>query len=102
MEMPRTDGGVRAPVARPAGATQKITISGTSAKTTEFTNDYTIVRVAVNTDCYLRIGATGDNATTSYAFLPSGIVEYFYAMNGDFFHFIRDSADGFATVTVCS
>lgn len=102
MELPRTDGGVRAPVARPEGATQKITISATSAKTTEFTTDYTVVRVAVNTDCYIRIGATGDDATTSYAYIPSGFVEYFYVMSGDFLHFIRDSADGFATVTICS
>lgn len=102
MEMPRTDGGVRAPVARPNGATQKITISGNSAKTTEFTIDYTILRIAVDTDCHYRIGATGDEATTSYPYLAAGTIEYIYVMDGDFVHFIQASAGGSAWVTVCS
>ena len=102
MELAKTNGGASAQVARPAGAVQKITISGTSAKTTEFTGNFTTVRVCSSTDCFYRIGATGDDATTSHNYLPAGAVEYIYVNSGDFVHFIQSTAGGFATVGICS
>lgn len=102
MELSRTANGVAAQVARPAGATQKLTLSGTSAKTTEFTENYTVVRIASDNDFYLNIGATGDAATVNDAYYPAGVVDHIYVMAGDFIHVIQASGAGFVTITVAS
>jgi len=100
MELTRTANGVVAPVARPAGATQKVAIGATSVKTTEFTEDYTVVRLASDVDFFMKIGPTGASATSNDVYVPAGFVDYIYLNAGDFIHVIQNVSAGFVTVTV--
>lgn len=83
------------------GTVQKVAVATASAATANVMATTTeVVRVAVNTDCYMAFGTT---ATTSDHFLPSGTVEYFkMPVAGTKLAFIRNTADGVATVTECA
>jgi hypothetical protein len=83
------------------GTVQKVAVAVASAATTNAMASTTeVVRVAVSTDCYVAFGAT---ATTSDHFLPAGTVEYFKMPTaGTKLAFIRNTADGVATVTECA
>lgn len=81
------------------GAVQKVSVAAASAATTNaFAATTCLVRVAVSTDCYITF-ATVPVATTSMTFLPAGSVEYFLVEPSTKAAFIRNSADGVATVT---
>ena len=78
---------------------QKVSVAAASAATTNaFGADTTLIRVAVTTDCYIEI-ATTPVATTSMTLLPAGSVDYFMVEPGQKAAFIRNTADGVATVT---
>lgn len=83
------------------GTVQKVAVATASAATTNAMAATTeVIRVAVNTDCYM---AFGNTATTSDHFLPAGTVEYFKMPTaGTKIAFIRNTADGVATVTECA
>lgn len=83
------------------GTVQKVSVVTASAATSAAMASTTeVIRVAVNTNCYMAFGAT---ATTSDHFMPAGAVEYFKMPTaGTKIAFIRDTADGVATVTECA
>jgi hypothetical protein len=83
------------------GTVQKVAVAVASAATTNVIAAATeVIRVAVSTDCYMAFGTT---ATVSDHFLPAGTVEYFkMPVAGTKLAFIRNTADGVATVTECA
>lgn len=81
------------------GTVQKVAVAAASAAITNAVASTTeVIRVAVNTDCYMKIAAS-PTATTSDHFLPAGTVEYFQITPGHKVAFIRNTADGVATVS---
>tara|TARA_R110000868_G_scaffold87034_4_gene243654 strand:+ start:4034 stop:4363 length:330 start_codon:yes stop_codon:yes gene_type:complete len=81
------------------GTVQKVAVATASAAVTNaFATSTSLVRVAVSTDCYI-VFATTPTATTSDTFLPAGSVEYFLVEPSTKAAFIRNTADGVATVT---
>lgn len=58
------------------GVSQKVSFTATSAASSAFSSDVTVVRVYSDQDCYIEFG-TVPTATTSSLFLPGGITEYF-------------------------
>lgn len=92
-----------AQVVRPSGTTQTVSISGTSAATTNPVDDggATIVRIISTTACHYILGSS-PTATTSHAYLPADTVEYIAVNPGDKIAFIQASASGTAYVTECS
>lgn len=91
---------MHAPIgAHTLGTVQKVAVATASAATTNAVAATTeVIRVAVNTDCYMLFG-TAPTATTSSHFLPAGTVELFQITPGHKVAFIRNTADGVATVT---
>jgi len=88
-------------VYRVDGTTQTVSVSGTSAAITNAVGTQTrAIRVAVTTDCHIKV-ATTPVATTSDPFIPSGTVEYFRITPGQKVAFIQNSASGTAYVTEC-
>jgi hypothetical protein len=80
------------------GTVQKVSVSSSSAATSNaFGTSTSLVRVAVSTDCYVTFAVT-PTATTSMTFLPAGSVEYFLVEPSTKAAFIRNTADGVATV----
>lgn len=81
------------------GTVQKVSVAAASAAVSNaFAADTSLVRVAVSTDCYITF-ATSPVATTSMTFLPAGSIEYFLVEPNTKAAFIRNTADGIATVT---
>ena len=81
------------------GIVQKASVAATStAVSNAFGNDTILIRVAVTTDCYIKI-SDAPTATTSDTLLPAGSIDYFMVEPGQKAAFIRNSADGVATVT---
>lgn len=104
MKMPPSDGGVRVPVARPAGTFKDtLTVDASGDKTAEFTKDYTVLRIVSDVACYYEVNqATGTDATSSDNYLPAGVVEYIYVNDGDFLHVLRTDTDGTMWVRECA
>lgn len=75
--------------------TQTVAVGGSSVATATALASH-VVRVVADTDCHVVVG-TG--ATTSDAYLPAGIVEYFSVGVGDVLSFIQSSSSGTAYVT---
>jgi hypothetical protein len=95
---PKSNGGDSIQAGRLA-VVQKVSVASSSAATSNaFGANTSLVRVAVNTDCYITFAIT-PTATTSMTLLPAGSVEYFMVKPGEKAAFIRNSADGVATVT---
>lgn len=95
---PLSHNGTAIQAAKP-GTVQKVSVASASAATTNaFGASTSLVRVAVSTDCYV-VFAASPTATTSDTFLPAGSVEYFLVEPGEKAAFIRNTADGVATVT---
>lgn len=60
------------------GTTQTVTVSGTSASTTNILNRNTVViRVVATTNCFINIGAGTPTATTANMPLIANVPEYF-------------------------
>ena len=81
---------------------QQLSVTDTAVNTSAFSDVTRLVRIAVLTDCYVRVGK-GVTATASNGSLfPSGAIEYVNVNKGDRVSIIRHSADGDATVTECT
>lgn len=82
------------------GTVQKVAVAAASAAVTNaFASTTEAIRVAVTTNCYIKFGAA-PVATTSDHLIPAGTVEFFKLPAGATkVAFIRDTADGSATVT---
>jgi hypothetical protein len=84
------------------GTNQKVTVAAASAAITNATGTQTrYVRLATTTDCYYTTG-TAPTATTSDVLLPAGTVEVIALRPSQKIAFIRNTADGVATVTELS
>lgn len=60
------------------GTTQTVSISGTSAATSNALNRHTVViRVVATTNCFIKIGTGTPTATTADVPIISGVPEYF-------------------------
>lgn len=83
------------------GGQNKVLVTNVSTATTNPITSTTgeVVRVAVSTDCYVLFGDTPTVTTSNGHFLPAGTVEYFYVGPNMGAAFIRDTADGVATVS---
>ena len=79
--------------------TQTVSVSGTSAATTDaFGDSTTTIRVVSTTDCYLKFGAA-PVATSSNMLLPANVVEYFAATPGVKLAAIQKTVSGTLYVT---
>lgn len=95
---PQSNGGETVQAGR-LSTVQKVSVAAASAATTNaFGASTTLVRVATTTDCYITFAVT-PVATTSMTLLPAGSVDYFMVEPGEKAAFIRNTADGVATVT---
>lgn len=64
------------------GTVQTVSVSGTSAATSNaFGTNTTVIRVVCTSDCHIVIAGT-PTATTSHSLLPANVVEYF-RINGE-------------------
>lgn len=70
-------------VKTPPTASQKITITGASARSAAFNAATTIIRVTADVACSIEIGGTAPTATTSSARFTAGQTEYFLVAPGD-------------------
>lgn len=70
-------------VKTPPTASQKITITGTSAQSAAFNAATTIIRVHADAACSVQIGGTNPTATTTSARFAAGQTEYFLVVAGD-------------------
>jgi len=85
------------------GTTQVVTVSGTSARITNALGGQTYqVRVVSTTACHVLVGDGNITATTSDAYLPANIPEYFTCSPGQKVAFIQNAAGGSAYVTEMS
>ena len=78
--------------------TSVVAISGSSAASSAFASQTTIVRVVSTTDCFIRFDAN-PTATSSHMYLPAGVVEYFRVTPGHKVAGIQRSAAGNLYVT---
>ncbi len=83
------------------GASQTISVSGTSAQSTAFSSSTTLIRLFSTEDCYIAMGDS-PTANSSGMFLPGGIVEYVGVKTGQKLAAIRDANSGTLYVTECS
>lgn len=81
------------------GVSQTVAISGTSAQSAAFGALSTIVRVAVNTDAWIKFGANPTADKTTSIFMPSGSIEYFGVTPGQKVAGLQDSASGNMVIT---
>lgn len=82
--------------------TQTVSISGTSAATSNAVGSgIRIVRLVSTTDCHYTV-AQSPTATTSDPFLPANTVEYISIHEGEKVAFIQNSASGTGYVTEMS
>jgi hypothetical protein len=75
------------------GSVQKLTFNGTSAPSTAFGTDVSVVRFFATQNCYLKFGATPVAAATDM-YLPAGVIEYFAVTPGQKVAAIQDSTTG--------
>lgn len=81
------------------GTSQTVSVSGTSAATTNAVGSYiNKVRLRSTTDCFIKF-AKSPTATTSDMFLPAGETEYFDVKPGQKVAAIQSSASGTLYVT---
>lgn len=83
------------------GASQNITVAGTSAAVTNpFGANIFDIRVVSTTNCWIKIDGT-PTATTGAgsSYLPAGVVEYFHVNPGQKIAAIQDAAGGTCNVT---
>ena len=78
--------------------THKLDVTASSAQTAPSAAQTRSVRVAVNTDCYVAMGAN-PTAVTTNTLMPAHSIDYLQVSPGEKLAFVRDSADGDATVT---
>lgn len=84
------------------GTTQNVTVSGTSAATSNaFSSDATVIRVASTTNCYVTVAAT-PTATTSHTIVLAGHPEYFLVEPSEKLAALQVSGGGVLSVTECS
>lgn len=82
-----------------AGASQTVTISGTSAQSSAVGTYTFVVRLISTTDCYVAF-ASNPTATTSDMFIPGDKIERFFRIRpGDKIAAIQDSAGGTLYIT---
>ena len=83
---------------RPFLPTTRVAISASSQEVPRVSDSTTIVRVAADTQCWVRVGkdVTPDNG----AYFPAGLVEYFSLGRGQQLHVVGTS--GSVYVTECS
>jgi hypothetical protein len=83
-----------------AGDHQTVAVGASSTALANAVADekITVARVVSTTNCHVAVG-TAPTATTSHAYLPAGVVEYFRVNVGDKLAFIQNSAAGTAFVT---
>lgn len=79
------------------GTVQKVTVSGTSAATSNAVTS-SIVRLLSTTDCHIKFGVT-PTATTNDTLLLANIPEYFAINNGEKVAAIQNAAGGTLYVT---
>ena len=82
--------------------TQTVTISGTTAATSNGVGSgIMVVRIVSTTNCHYAVGAA-PTATTSGPYLPAATVEYISIHQGEKVAFIQNAAGGTAYVTEAS
>lgn len=69
-------GGTAQTALEPAISGENVTIAGASAATAAMAATVTVVRVSVDTACYVEFGAT-PVAAAGTAYLPASAIEYF-------------------------
>lgn len=85
------------------GETQVVTVAGSSAAiATALGSQTNQVRVVSTTACHVAVGGSAVAATTSDAYMPAGIVEYFTVSPGQKLAFIQSASGGYAYVTEVS
>lgn len=81
------------------GTTQTVAYTGASAAcSTAFAAGTKQIRVTANSACCIKV-AGSPTATTSDAYLPAHVVEYFTVNSGEKIAAIRASTDGLDTAT---
>lgn len=73
-------------------------VASTTAQSSAFGANTTIVRLRSTTDCFVEFGSN-PTATSASMFLPSGVTEYFGVVGGSKLAVIRSSADGTLYIT---
>lgn len=84
----------------PLGVSQSVSVTGTTARTTNPVGEQTRkVMIYSSEDAYYNLGDATVAATTSNTFIPSGSEHFIQIRGGQRVAFIRDSADGVAKVS---
>ena len=94
----RDESGVTLQALGLTGTSVRAAIAGTSSSTTLVDASTTVVRLVADTACFVRVAAAA--TTTTAAYLPAGVVEYFAVQPGQAVHVIGTS--GFLYVTETS
>lgn len=85
------------------GTTQAVSVTSSSASIASVLGEQTRqVRVVSSVACHVKIGDGSLTATTSDAYLPAAVVDYFTVTPGQSIAFIRSASDGTAYVTEMS
>ena len=80
------------------GASQNVTVGGTSQQSTTFNDITRLVRVVSTVDCWIKI-STDPTADTSSTLLPAGAIDHIPVRRNEKIAVIRDSSDGTLNIT---
>lgn len=78
-------------------ATERVSVSGTSAQSTAIPANCRVIRIISSTDCFYTLDST--TATSSDAWLPAGVVEYIHVYEGDQIAVIQEFGAGYLYIT---
>ena len=81
----------------PSGATQKLSSSGSSVRSTEYTSN-TVLRIVGSADCHYKIGDSTVTAAATDVYLPGKVGEQIRVSKGKYVAMIASSADLYLTV----
>ena len=84
-----------------SGVTDHLLITATSIQSAAIGANIHDVRIVSSVACFVNIGQdpTAAGSDNNGFYLPAGVVEYFHVSPGQKVAIVRDSADGFATVS---